>query len=67
MSEPIERDPNLILLLSAGYPLAAGIMLFAVWASFWSLGAKVPITPALQIDKHQNVPGGALEDVIEDW
>jgi hypothetical protein len=47
MSKPAERDANLILLVSAGYPMATALMLFAAWVSFWTTGARVvPISPA---------------------
>jgi hypothetical protein len=47
MSKPAERDANLILLVSVGYPLATALMLFGAWTSFWAIGARaVPISPA---------------------
>jgi hypothetical protein len=47
MSKPVERDANLILLVSAGYPMATALMLFAAWVSFWTMGTRVvPISPA---------------------
>jgi hypothetical protein len=47
MSKPAERDANLMLLVSVGYPLAITLTLFGAWASFWKLGARVvQISPA---------------------
>jgi hypothetical protein len=65
MTNPAERDPNLILLILAGYPLAAGIAVFAAWASFWSLGVRTPLSPTLQAD--QNVPGDVSDELGADW
>jgi hypothetical protein len=58
MSKPAERDPDLILLVSVGYPMAIAFMLFAAWASFWTLGVRVPISPtATQMaDEHEEIP-----------
>jgi hypothetical protein len=61
MSKPAERDPNLILLVSVGYPMATALMLFAAWASFWTIG--VPISPAVLqssgvlVDEHEELAG----------
>jgi hypothetical protein len=41
MAKPAERDPNLVLLLSTGYPIATALTLYADWASFW-----IPLSPA---------------------
>jgi hypothetical protein len=57
MSKPAERDPDLTLLVSVGYPMATALMLFAAWASFWTLGVRVPISPtAIQlVDEHEEL------------
>jgi hypothetical protein len=47
MSKPGERDPNLILLVSVGYPIATALMMFAAWASFWTPGARVAALTAV--------------------
>jgi hypothetical protein len=50
MSKPAERDANLILLISFGYPMAIALTLFGAWASFWTLGARgVPISAAIDL------------------
>jgi hypothetical protein len=55
MSKPAERDPDLILLVSVGYPMATVLMLFAAWASFWTLEARVPISPIQLEDQHEEL------------
>ena len=67
MTDPAESDPNLILLISAGYPMATGLILFAAWASFWSLGVTEPVSPTRQADQHQNVQGDASDELGADW
>jgi hypothetical protein len=59
MSKPAECEPALILLVGVGYPMATALMLFAAWASFWTLEPRVPISPAaVQLeDQHEELAG----------
>jgi hypothetical protein len=64
MSNPVERHPSLILLISAGYPMAMGMILFGVWGSFWSLGVRAPLSPTVRADQH---PGEVSDELGADW
>jgi hypothetical protein len=66
MSNIAERDPNLALLVSAGYPMAAGLMLFSAWTSFWTFPATPLMAPATDTGLPERQAERRLEPISDE-